>query len=130
MSDLVNMPTSNKRSSLREQKKKDEVSFFEESKVDKDKKRKKAKECANTDDEPICKDGIMKDEKFNRYIMKETRMRKRKASRSYRRSVKQLLHVNTGDSDAILNDDIDSQIKVLVKTDWKDEMAYEDYRSR
>ena len=34
----------NKRSSLKAQKRKDEVTFFEESKVDQDKKRKKAKE--------------------------------------------------------------------------------------
>ena len=43
----------NQLSSLKAQKRKDEVTFFEESKVDQDKKRKKAKELA--DDEPVYK---------------------------------------------------------------------------
>lgn len=49
--------------SLRQQKKKDEVTFFDECKVDTDKKRTKAKECADTD-EPVCTDGIWKPEKL------------------------------------------------------------------
>ena len=48
---------SGSRSSLKAQKRKDEVTFFEESKVDQDKKRKKAKELA--DDEPVYKNGII-----------------------------------------------------------------------
>ena len=47
----------NQLSSLKAQKRKDEVTFFEESKVDQDKKRKKAKELA--DDEPVYKNGII-----------------------------------------------------------------------
>ena len=42
---------------MKAQKRKDEVTFFEESKVDQDKKRKKAKELA--DDEPVYKNGII-----------------------------------------------------------------------